>query len=133
MAVVNVFLMVLFVIVAILLVLLVLVQNEEGDSLGGIFSGGSGSAFGSRSGNILTRATTILGAVFLALSLMLALVNRTPRPSGVEDAGRRFSAEVEDDTGTWWQDAPVEPEAQIPAEIQLEVPLEVPADEGSVE
>ncbi|WP_304241034.1 preprotein translocase subunit SecG, partial [Gracilinema caldarium] len=39
MGLVNVLLLVLFVIVAILLILIVLVQNEEGDSLGGIFAG----------------------------------------------------------------------------------------------
>jgi preprotein translocase subunit SecG len=92
MTILSVVLLVFFVIVAILLVLLVLVQNEEGDSLGGIFAGGSGSAFGSRSGNVLTRTTTFLGALFLVLSLGLALLNRTPGGTGVEAAGRRQSA-----------------------------------------
>ncbi|MDR0997702.1 MAG: preprotein translocase subunit SecG [Treponema sp.] len=92
MTILSIVLLVFFVIVAILLVLLVLVQNEEGDSLGGIFAGGSGSAFGSRSGNVLTRTTTVLGALFLVLSLGLALLNRSPGGSGVEAAGRRQSA-----------------------------------------
>ena len=90
--------LVFFVIVAILLVLLVLTQNEEGDSLGGIFAGGSGSAFGSRSGNVLTRATTALGVLFLVISLGLAIMNRSPAGSGVEAAGRRLAPE----TGTEW-------------------------------
>jgi preprotein translocase subunit SecG len=101
MGVLNVLLLVFFIIVAVLLVLLVLIQNEEGDSLGGIFAGGSGSAFGSRSGNVLTRTTTVLGALFLVLCLSLALINRTPGTSGVEAAGRRL------DTGAgsnWWQE-----------------------------
>jgi preprotein translocase subunit SecG len=101
MGVLSILLLVLFVIVAVLLVLLVLVQNEEGDSLGGLFAGGSGSAFGSRSGNVLTRATTVLGTLFLILSFGLALVNRTPGGTGVEEAGRRISSEVDTD---WWQD-----------------------------
>ncbi|GHT87249.1 preprotein translocase subunit SecG [Spirochaetia bacterium] len=101
MGVLSVVLLVLFVIAAILLVLLVLIQNEEGDSLGGIFAGGSSSAFGSRSGNVLTRATTILGGTFLALSLGLALLNRTPGGTGVESAGQQLSSDV--DT-TWWQE-----------------------------
>jgi preprotein translocase subunit SecG len=79
-----------------------LVQNEEGDSLGGIFAGSSSSALGSRSGNVLTRATTILGAAFLALSLGLALINRTPTGSGVESAGRQLATDVEND---WWQES----------------------------
>jgi preprotein translocase subunit SecG len=110
MGVLSILLLVLFVIVAVLLILLVLVQSEEGDSLGGIFAGGSGSAFGSRSGNVLTRATTVLGALFLVLSLGLALVNRSPGDTGVEAAGRQFSAEAGAD---WWQeDAGGAPEAE---------------------
>jgi len=94
MAILSTVLLVFFVIIAILLVLLVLVQNEEGDSLGGIFAGGSGSAFGSRSGNVLTRATTVLGALFLIVSLGLALLNRTPGGTGVIEAGRELSGEA---------------------------------------
>jgi preprotein translocase subunit SecG len=101
MGILNIVLVVFFVIVAILLVLLVLVQNEEGDSLGGIFAGGSGSAFGSRSGNVLTRATTVLGALFLIISLGLALINRSPGVTGVEAAGRQLST---DTTGANWVD-----------------------------
>lgn len=77
-----------FVIVSILLILIVLIQNEDGDSLGGIFAGGSGSAFGSRSGNVLTRATSILGALFLVISFSLAVINRTPA-STVEQTARQ--------------------------------------------
>jgi preprotein translocase subunit SecG len=99
--VLSIVLLVFFVIAAILLILLVLIQNEEGDSLGGIFSCGSSSAFGSRSGNVLTRTTTILGAIFLVLSLGLALINRTPGGTGVESAGRQLTTDV--DT-TWWQE-----------------------------
>jgi preprotein translocase subunit SecG len=101
MGVLNVLLLVFFVIVAVLLVLLVLIQNEEGDSLGGIFAGGSGSAFGSRSGNVLTRTTTVLGALFLILCLSLALINRTSGTGGVEAAGRQLDAGA---GGNWWQE-----------------------------
>ena len=94
MTILSTVLLVFFVIVAILLILLVLVQSEDGDSLGGIFAGGSGSAFGSRSGNVLTRATTVLGALFLIVSLGLALLNRTPGGTGVEAAGRELSSEA---------------------------------------
>jgi len=108
MAILSTVLLVFFVIVAILLVLLVLVQNEEGDSLGGIFAGGSSSAFGSRSGNVLTRATTILGALFLVISLGLALLNRTPGGTGVEAAGRELSSEA---AVTNWLDEELNPQA----------------------
>jgi len=98
MGIFSIILIIFFVIIAILLILLVLAQNEEGDSLGGIFAGGSGTAFGSRSGNVLTRVTTVLGALFLIISFGLALANRSPSGSGVEAAGRALSTE----TGTNW-------------------------------
>ncbi|MDR0316464.1 MAG: preprotein translocase subunit SecG [Treponema sp.] len=101
MGIISIVLLVFFVIVAILLVLLVLIQTEEGDSLGGIFAGGSGSAFGSRSGNVLTRATTILGSLFLIISLGLALLNRTPGGTGVIEAARELSGERQ---GANWLD-----------------------------
>ncbi|MDR0662643.1 MAG: preprotein translocase subunit SecG [Spirochaetaceae bacterium] len=100
MEVLSAVLLVLFIIVAILLILLVLVQNEEGDSLGGVFAGGSSSVFGSRSGNILTKASSVLGVLFLALSFSIALVNRTPGDKGVEAAGRRIETEQGID---WWE------------------------------
>jgi len=102
MTILSTVLLVFFVIVAILLILLVLVQNEEGDSLGGIFAGGSGSAFGSRSGNVLTRATTVLGALFLVISLGLALLSRTPGGTGVEAAGRELSGQSA--TSNWLEE-----------------------------
>lgn len=101
MAVINVLLLVFFVIVSILLILLVLIQNEDGDSLGGIFAGGSSSAFGSRSGNVLTRATTILGTLFLVISLSLALINRTP-VSTVERTARE--QQNTQNTSEWWNE-----------------------------
>jgi len=110
MAILSIVLLVFFIIIAILLVLLVLVQNEEGDSLGGIFAGGSGSAFGSRSGNVLTRATTVLGALFLVMSLGLALLNRTPGGSGVEKAARENSNEAA--AGNWLEDE-LNPQFQV--------------------
>jgi len=110
MGILSVVLLVVFVIIAVLLILLVLVQNEEGDSLGGIFAGGSGSAFGSRSGNVLTRATTVLGALFLVISLGLALLNRTPAGAGVEEEGRRMTIE---ETGSGWLEEELNPSSSV--------------------
>ena len=129
MTILSTVLLVFFVIVAILLVLLVLVQNEEGDSLGGIFAGGSGSAFGSRSGNVLTRATTVLGALFLVVSLALALLNRTPGGSGVETAGREISSEA---SSTNWLDEELNPPAEAAPDESLILP-DVEAETGAAE
>ena len=119
MSILGIVLLIFFVIVAILLILLVLVQNEEGSGLGGIFAGGSSSAFGSRSGNVLTRATTVLGALFLIISLSLALVNRTPGAAGVEAVGRQLAPPA---TTDWWREDPAPP-------VQIFVPETVPPPE----
>ena len=113
MGILSIVLLVFFIIIAILLILLVLIQDEEGDSLGGIFAGGSNSAFGSRSGNVLTRATTILGALFLVISLGLALMHRSPASSGVEQAGMNLSGESNAD---WFLDEDSPP----PVELEVE-------------
>ena len=103
MGIISILLLAVFVLIAVLLILLVLVQNEDGDSLGGIFAGGSSSAFGSRSGNVLTKTTSILGALFLVISLSLALLNRSSTASGVEAAGREQSTDLDN---TWFMDSP---------------------------
>ena len=114
MGLIGILLLVIFVIVSILLILIVLVQNEDGDSLGGIFAGGSSSAFGSRSGNVLTRTTYILGTLFLLSSFGLAMINRTPGESGVESAAKQAESDVKTE---WWNDAPAAqaPSADAPA------------------
>jgi len=111
MGILGIFLLVLFVIIAVILVLLVLVQTEEGDGLGGIFAGSSSSAFGSRSGNVLTRVTSVLGALFLIISLGLALLSRTPGGTGVEEAGRLQSF---DGTGINWLEEELNPRQNDP-------------------
>jgi preprotein translocase subunit SecG len=126
MGILGIILLVFFIIVAVLLILLVLAQNEEGDNLGGIFAGGSGSAFGSRSGNVLTRATTVLGALFLIISLGLALLNRSPAVSGVEAEARKlneaanFEWFLEDET----------PPAAVPGQ-ELQGEAELPSEEAA--
>ncbi|MCL2759552.1 MAG: preprotein translocase subunit SecG [Treponema sp.] len=98
MGILSIVLLVFFVINAVLLVLLVLIQNDEGGGLGGIFAGGANTAFGSRSGNILTRATTVLGALFLIISLGLALLSRTPGG----DLDREIIRETIGETSSNW-------------------------------
>jgi preprotein translocase subunit SecG len=115
MGIISTVLLVFFVIACIFLVLLVLVQTEEGDGLGGIFAGSSSSAFGSRSGNILTKATTVLGSAFLIISLGLALLSRTPG-GGVEAAGMELFEGQQFD----WLDAELNPEPPAPEVILIE-------------
>ena len=62
---------------SVILILLVMIQDEQGEGLGGIFGGGSTTPFGSRSGNVLTRFTGIVSAVFFIVCLVIGLVNRS--------------------------------------------------------
>ncbi|MFW6229262.1 MAG: preprotein translocase subunit SecG [Alkalispirochaeta sp.] len=93
--------MVIFVVTSVFLVLVVLLQDESSDGLGGIFGGGGASQVGNRSGNILTRITSVLAAVFLLSSFGLAWLNRTPDTGDVEAAARRLEAQSGDGV-EWW-------------------------------
>ena len=98
---ISIALLVFFIIVAFLIVGLVLLQNEEGDSLGGLFSGGSNSAFGSRSGNRLTKATYTLITLFFVVTFFLAWLNKSPGDSGLQQDARIQQAETATE---WWKE-----------------------------
>ncbi len=102
MAALNVILLVLFIIACVLIVFLVLLQNEEGDSIGGLFAGGSNSAFGSRSGNILTKSTYILVTFFFATSFLLAVLNKTS--SSPSDAIKKEGQRLQEENAVPWYD-----------------------------
>src|ERR1700743_3375262 len=69
------FTMVLFILTCILLMMLVLIQKGRGGGLASAFGGGGGNtAFGQKTGDILTWATSILFAVFLLLAIALNLM-----------------------------------------------------------
>jgi preprotein translocase subunit SecG len=85
----------------VLLVLVVLLQDEEGEGVGGLFSGGSSTAFGSRTGNILTRFTAILAAIFLFCAFALAWLNRSPSVGNVIGKARQETLK-EGESSTWW-------------------------------
>ncbi len=102
MGIVSVLLLVIFVISAFLLILLVLIQDEQGEGLGGIFGGGTSTPIGNRSGNILTRTTSILGAIFLVCAFGLAWLNRTPSSGNPEAAARKIEAQQQSGV-EWWK------------------------------
>ena len=77
MTILGIILLVLFCIISLLLIFLVAVQNENSVGLGGIFGGGSESAFGSNTSSFLTKATVILAIAFMVLSLVVAIINKS--------------------------------------------------------
>ena len=70
-------LLVIHLFVTLALIGVVLIQRSEGGGLGIGTSGGMGSFMGGRgTTNLLTRTTAVLAAIFMLLSLTLALLNR---------------------------------------------------------
>ena len=66
---------VLFFILCLFLILLVLIQKGRGGGLSSAFGGGGGNtAFGSKTGDVLTWATSIVFGIFMLLAIGLNLV-----------------------------------------------------------
>ena len=99
----------LYVLICFLLLVVVLLQQGKGGDIASAFGGsGSQAAFGARAGaTVLTRATTVLGALFMVGAMFLAIV-------GQRGPGSLLSG----------IDAPVE---TVPAE---EAPVEEPPDDS---
>ena len=69
MTIISILILVFFVLSSILLITIVLIQDDQGGGIGGMFGGGGSAAFGARTGNVLTRITTVLAIIFFILSL----------------------------------------------------------------
>jgi preprotein translocase subunit SecG len=67
-----------YVLACLLLLLVVLLQQGKGGGMASAFGGGgSQTAFGARAGaSVLTRATTVLGVLFMIGALMLAIIGQ---------------------------------------------------------
>jgi preprotein translocase subunit SecG len=89
-----------------------------------MFGGAGTTPLGSRSGNVLTRFTSVLGALFLFGAFALAWLNRTPETSNLEARARAEQLRQSQAT-EWWvekvqppvQEAP-EGEETAPSSLQ---------------
>ena len=105
MGLISIVLLVIMIISSVLLVLVVLVQDDQGEGLGGIFGGGSNTAFGSRSGNVLTRFTAVMAAIFLVTVFGMAWLNRTQTEGNVLSKARQEALNSSSNQ-SWWVQAP---------------------------
>jgi preprotein translocase subunit SecG len=106
---ISVIFLVVFVIICILLICLVLVQSEEGGGMGGLFGDSSSKAFGSRSGNVLTKTTYTLVTLFFVTTFILAFLNKAPEAKQL-DASVLDAQTTTQSTGSW-----LDEETTIPA------------------
>ncbi len=68
----------LFVFVSLVLIMLVLIQKGRGGGLASAFGGSGGNtAFGAKTGDVLTWATSILFGIFLLLAIVLNLMTHS--------------------------------------------------------
>ncbi len=96
-------LIILYVVVCISLVVIVLLQSGKGGGLTGIFGSGGGgqTIFGARTGDVMTKTTTVLAVCFMLFSLVLAILsgNRTSSMTKeIEAAGMEMP--ISPDTAT---------------------------------
>jgi len=69
-------LVVIYVLVCVGLIVIVLLQSGKGEGLAGALGGGaSQTIFGSRTGDVLTKATSVLAVLFMSISLLLAILS----------------------------------------------------------
>ncbi|WKC87755.1 preprotein translocase subunit SecG [Borreliella japonica] len=64
-----------FVIVSIFIILLILIQDEQGDGIGGVFGGGSSSIFGAKSSSVAVKITGFFIACFFVFVVLLSFMN----------------------------------------------------------
>lgn len=102
MSVLGILLLVLFVIVCVLLIFFVIIQDEDAGSLGGVFAGGSNSAFGSRSSNVVVKITYVLGALFFVLAFAMALINKSPT-GNIQQVVTEQQKSEQTTNSEWWK------------------------------
>ncbi len=125
----SILLTALYVVVCLLLLAVVLMQQGKGGDIAAAFGGsGSQTAFGARAGaTVLTRATTVLGALFMVGSMTLAIMGQRGTGSilsGIDGPGFEQAAPATLPVDI----APVEEAERTEAPAEPETPTEEPAD-----
>jgi preprotein translocase subunit SecG len=109
----------LFIIVSVILILLVLIQKGRGGGLASAFGGGAGgaTAFGSKTGDVLTWATAIVFGVFLLLGVAanLTFTKYHEIQKSISATGVPSQEPVEDAPPAPTSDGPAGPAPSTPA------------------
>jgi preprotein translocase subunit SecG len=107
---------VLFVLVSLLLIGLVLIQKGRGGGLAGAFGGmGGNTAFGSKTGDVLTWTTAIGFGIFLVLAIALNLLaNARNNPTGTT-APPPVTGTPTAAPGSLGNNTPAVPDTRLPA------------------
>lgn len=95
MAVLSIILLVLFILVSLVLIFLVSIQSEDNTGLGGLFGGGSDSAFGGQTNRVINKITAYAIAAFVVLAIAVAFVNKSSDSSVLSSLGARAAAAAE--------------------------------------
>jgi len=123
MEIIGTILTVIFVIICILLIFLILIQSNRSSGMGILGGGGSQSAFGSSSADVLTKITAIMATIFIGLGLVIAYLKS--QSSGLEALKEQLK-----------KDKQQESTATIPAkdesQKEAEEPVEMPSITGEV-
>ena len=118
------FLLVLQSLVALALISVILMQRSEG---GGLGVGGSSSGFMTARGaaDFLTRSTSILGAIFVGLSIVMAAIAGASRePAQIDTSLSNLAAPIEQPNTATSAPAPADPAANAASNEQAPlVPL----------
>src|SRR5215218_1728907 len=70
--------LILFIFICVFMILLILIQKGRGGGLASAFGGAGGNtAFGSKTGDVLTWATSIVFGIFLVLAIALNLISNS--------------------------------------------------------
>lgn len=94
-------LILLFLLVSVLMILVILIQKPKGGGLSGAFGGGGGgqTAFGSKTGDVVTWFTTACFVLFLVLGILLTWYidpQDASGPSGVIQPTTNSAAPIDD-------------------------------------
>ena len=112
------------------MITIVLIQDDQGGGIGGMFGGGGSAAFGARTGNVLTRITTVLAIIFFISAFALAWMNRTPESGNL--IGRARAERIRNvERMDWWVDVPEVSESSNQSQEGFTEPVELPEGVGA--